>query len=216
MSGGERDWSPDWLRNNLGLPPPSVVMEGATSLAEALAKIEGPTKTGYKYIYVSGERFQAKPYIRPGVQRGLGSFATAEEGAKQVLKLCYGDIPLPPSPKKDRNKRNDGPRMRIRRKGGCSYTSHLTLQLDRVVYRVLAEGPDRRKSRPKIVKVASTGVRKQRSVPLRQHSPQPPAVASPALRAQEDEWSTLMPMVYVDAVEAIGAADATVVAFTAM
>ena len=122
-------WSPEWMRQHLGLPPPDTVVDEATVLQETLAKLKEPTKTGFKYIYKSGERFQSKPYIRPGVQRSLGNFTSAEEAAQEIVRLCYGCIPLPPSPSKDRAKRGEGPRPRIRRKGAAPILSPCLLSL---------------------------------------------------------------------------------------
>jgi hypothetical protein len=120
MAGaGGGAWSPAWMRQHLGLPPPDTVVDEATVLQETLAKLREPTQTGFKYTYKSGKRFQSKPYIRPGVQRTLGNFSSAEEAATQIIRLCYGCISLPPSPKKDRAKRGEGPRPRQRRKGAA-------------------------------------------------------------------------------------------------
>ena len=114
MAGEGRCWSPEWMRQHFGLPPSDTVVDEATVLEESLAKLKEPTKSGFKYIYKSGERFQSKPYIRPGVQRSLGNFTSAEDAAIAILRLCYCGIPLPPSPKKDRAKRGEGPWPRIR------------------------------------------------------------------------------------------------------
>jgi hypothetical protein len=77
-------WSPAWMRLVLGLPefetfeyPPDC-----RSMAECYVDmIAGPTQTGYKYVYKVGKRFQAKPYVRPGVQRSMASCQSAEEAA---------------------------------------------------------------------------------------------------------------------------------------
>ena len=122
-------WSPEWLRQHLRLPPPDTVVDEATVLEDTLAKLKEPTNSGFKYVYKSGERFQSKPYTRPGVQRSLGNFASAEEAAQEIVRLCYGCIPLPPSPSKDRAKRGEGPRPRIRRKGATPILSPCLLSL---------------------------------------------------------------------------------------
>jgi hypothetical protein len=119
------------MRWHLGLPPPETSME-ETSMEALLAALKENNQSGVKYVYTSGKRFQAKPYIRPGVQRGLGTFDTAREAAEHILRVCYEDEPLPPTPTKDRAKRGEGPRKRIRRKGpACSSLepshSHMSL-----------------------------------------------------------------------------------------
>ena len=86
-------------------------------MEELLAALKENNQSGVKYVYPSGKGFQAKPYIRPGVQRGLGTYKLAREAAERILRVCYEGDPLPPTPTKDRAKRNEGPRKRIRRKG---------------------------------------------------------------------------------------------------
>jgi hypothetical protein len=99
-----------------------------TSMEALLAALKENNQSGVKYVYTSGKRFQAKPYIRPGVQRSLGSFDTAREAAEHILRVCYEGEPLPPTPSKDRAKRGEGPRKRIRHKGAAPlsnpYMSH--------------------------------------------------------------------------------------------
>ena len=139
-----------------GLPPPDAVVDEATVVEEALAKLKEPTQTGFRYIYKSGERFQAKPYIRPGVQRSLGNFSSAEEAAIEVIRLCLGCIPLPPSPKKDRAKRGEGPRQRTRRKGAApiplpcllSLLSYLPIDSCAQTVQICANAGRRRRRRP--------------------------------------------------------------------
>ena len=80
-----------------------------------LAALTEPTNSGYKYVYKSGERWQAKPYVKPGVQRGLGTFDTKEEAAEEILSLAYEGLPLPPTPK-PRGKRGAGRQPRVRTK----------------------------------------------------------------------------------------------------
>ena len=63
MAGEGGAWSPEWMRQHLGLPPPDTVVDETMVLQETLAKLKEPTKTGFKYIYKSSERFQSKPYI---------------------------------------------------------------------------------------------------------------------------------------------------------
>ena len=76
--------------------------------------IAGPTKTGYKYVYKVGKRFQAKPYVRPGVQRSIASCESAEAAAAAIILLAYGILPLPPSPVKDKPKIIKPKRQRVK------------------------------------------------------------------------------------------------------
>ena len=110
-------WSPTWMRRVLGLPeletfkyPPDC-----HSIAACYVDmIAGPTKTGYKYVYKVGKRFQAKLYVRPGVQRSLASCRSAEEAAVEIILLAYGMRPLPPSPVKDKPKICKPKRQRVK------------------------------------------------------------------------------------------------------
>ena len=53
-----------------------------------LVALEEKNQSGVKYVYLSGKHFQAKPYIRPDVQHGLGTFDTASEAAERILRVC--------------------------------------------------------------------------------------------------------------------------------
>ena len=81
-------------------------------LSEAIVLLKTNNKSGYQHVYPvkSGSKpWQAKPYIRPKVQRSLGSFYTAEEAAVAVVHWSLGMLPTPPSPP-GRNRRGEGPR----------------------------------------------------------------------------------------------------------
>ena len=81
---------------------------------KALPFLARPNKSKFRDVFPVGKRWQAKPYIRPGVQRDMGMYGTPEEAAVQVLLyLCTG-IALP-SPKKKRNKRGTGRQPRPKR-----------------------------------------------------------------------------------------------------
>ena len=70
-------------------------------LSEAIVLLKTNNKSGYQHVYPvkSGSKpWQAKPYIRPKVQRSLGSFYTAEEAAVAVVHWSLGMLPTPPSP----------------------------------------------------------------------------------------------------------------------
>ena len=119
-------WSPAWMRKVLGLPeletfeyPP----DGPSTAKGYVYLIAGPTKTGYKYVYKVGKRFQAKVYVRPGVQRNLASCESAEAAAAAILLLAYGIEPLPPSP--DKNKPKIGVMKRQRAKARQDLASPL-------------------------------------------------------------------------------------------
>ena len=115
-AGGARGaWSAAWMREHLGLPDPETTSTVEELQALGLAALVEPIKSGYKYVYPSGERWQAKPYVKPGVQRGLGSFDTKEEAANEILSLAYEGLPLPPTPKA-RGKRGQGRQPRVRAK----------------------------------------------------------------------------------------------------
>ena len=115
-AGGARGaWSAAWMREHLGLPDPETTGTVEELLALGLAALVEPTNSGYKYVYKSGERWQAKPYVKPGVQRGLGTFDTKEDAAKEIISLAYEGLPLPPTPK-PRGKRGQGRQPRVRAK----------------------------------------------------------------------------------------------------
>ena len=115
-AGGARGaWSAAWMREHLGLPDPETIGIVEELLALGLAALTEPTNSGYKYVYKSGERWQAKSYVKPGVQRGLGTFDTKEEAAEEIISLAYEGLPLPPTPK-PRGKRGAGRQPRVRTK----------------------------------------------------------------------------------------------------
>ena len=74
------------------------------------------------YVFLVKSRLRpwlAKPYIRPRVQRSLGSFNTAEEAAEAVVHWSLGILPTPPTrPRhlRGHNRRGEGHRPRDRRK----------------------------------------------------------------------------------------------------
>tara|TARA_B110000046_G_C12758082_1_gene299645 strand:- start:228 stop:620 length:393 start_codon:yes stop_codon:yes gene_type:complete len=112
-------FSKEELLSKVGLPPPQTPEEILEVLERGIVLLKCSSKSGYQYVFPVGSKenpWQAKPYIRPGVQRSLGSFATAEEAATRVLLWMIGDIPDPPTPSKDRNKHGQGRKKRDRRK----------------------------------------------------------------------------------------------------
>jgi len=108
-------WSPAWMRRVLRLPELDTFEHKPDSFSMAMCYVDmiaAPTKTGYSYVYKVGKRFQAKLYVRPGVQRNLSSRASAKEAAADILLLAYGILPLPPSPVKDKPKISKPKRQR--------------------------------------------------------------------------------------------------------
>ena len=103
------------MREHLGLPDPETTGTVEELKELGLAALAEPTISGCKYVYKSGGRWQAKPYVKPGVQCGLGSFDTKEEAAEAILSLAYEGLPLPPTPKA-RGKRGEGRQPRVRAK----------------------------------------------------------------------------------------------------
>ena len=115
------------LVSRVGVPMPTTEAEAEASLAEGIKLLHTCSKSGYLYVLPTASPenpWQAKPYIRPGVQRGLGSFPTREEAAKRVLLWLIGVAPTPPTPDRDRNTRGKGRRPRDRRKPGAPCLPH--------------------------------------------------------------------------------------------
>ena len=115
-------WSQAWVYQQLGKPLdwwPSSEEEGEAFMKQAIGLLATEdTKSGYMEVFLNdgGKSWQAKPYIRPGVQRGLGSFPTKERAAEKVLHFKLGNVPVPPTPKK-RRARGEGRAPRVRRRG---------------------------------------------------------------------------------------------------
>ena len=101
------------------LPDVVTAEDEAAALQRGLDLLRRPTKSGFQDVFPSASKinpWQAKPYVRPHVQRSLGLFATPEEAAIQVLLWIIGRRPTPPSPDGSRNKRGEGKKKRDRRK----------------------------------------------------------------------------------------------------
>ena len=108
------------LPDGLHIPPdycPQSEEECSWLLREAVQLLKTNNSSGYAHVFpVKGRKpWQAKPYIRPRVQRSLGSFYTAEEAAEAVVSHALGLLPTPPTPPA-RNRRGEGRRPRDRRK----------------------------------------------------------------------------------------------------
>lgn len=125
MAGGRTAMAVDGLLRRLGLFCESKE-EAEAQLNLLLDPEKGPellkTKTGYRMVQLTSAKtpaWQAKVYLGPGKQRGLGSFPTPKEAAHMVCLFVAEQVlgkPLPPSPCKDRAKRGEGPRPHKPRK----------------------------------------------------------------------------------------------------
>ena len=86
---------------------PQAPAESEAVLERAIDVVLGKEGgSGYRDVYKGASKvkpWQAKPYIRPKVQRNLGSFPTPEEAAKAVIIWMFGGRPTPPTPTKERN-----------------------------------------------------------------------------------------------------------------
>ena len=108
------------LLEKLGMPLPTCDEEKAEAMERGVDLLLKTTqnKTGFKEVYPvksATHPFQAKLYIRSGVQRQIAVCKTAREAAKQVLGWMLGEIDDPPTPP-PRNKKGLGRRPRDRRK----------------------------------------------------------------------------------------------------
>ena len=94
---------------------------GRVSVVElAIDLLKTDNASGYHSVFKVASNtkpWQAKVYLRPKTQRNLGSFATRDAAARQVIKWMFKIIPIPPSPLQDRNARGAGRKKRDRRKG---------------------------------------------------------------------------------------------------
>jgi hypothetical protein len=116
------EWTQAALLSRLDLPaewvPSSEAdMQWFETQCIDLLRVSG-SKSGFWCVYpaAGANPWQAKPYVGPGKQRHLGTFATALDAAKALFWWLVRGEKLP-SPKKERNKRGEGRRIRIRRKG---------------------------------------------------------------------------------------------------
>ena len=113
--------TPEALLEALGVPWPQTEADVTTVEERAIDLLKTNTKSGYCCVLPVNSKtnpWQAKPYIRPKVQRSLGSFPTARDAARRVLHWMLGIIQTPPSPNPDRNHRGEGKRKRDRSNHG--------------------------------------------------------------------------------------------------
>ena len=117
----ERMMKPEALLEALGVPWPETEAEVTAVEERAIDMLKTDSKSGYLYVLPvksSSNPWQAKPYIKPKVQRSLGSFPTARDAARCVVHWVLGIYPTPPSPHTDRNRRGEGRRKRDRSNHG--------------------------------------------------------------------------------------------------
>ena len=103
---GRNGRRPSTLRR-LGKPAgwvPPTAEEAEAAFQAAIDLLRAPTKSGFSEVYPVGQRWQAKPYVKPGSQRSAGYFSSARAAAIQVFMIKMGYEPWPPSPKKGMNK----------------------------------------------------------------------------------------------------------------
>ena len=109
------------LCERLGIPVPSTEEGISAAVDQGIQLLKTDSISGYTAVYrvsSSDNPWQAKPYIRPKVQRSLGSFDTKEMAAAAVLFWAIGMLDTPLTPDKQRSKRHDGRRAL----GVCSST----------------------------------------------------------------------------------------------
>ena len=132
------DWSNAGIMRRLGKPAdwwPADGIDSAESAAlhqQCIDLLRSPkTISGYEEVYRVGKKWQAKPYISPGIQRSLGLFDSPRDAAERVFQYHAGWKALPPAPA-PRNKRGQGKKKRIGKKAapeprscspGCSSTA---------------------------------------------------------------------------------------------
>ena len=137
-------WSHAEILVRLGLPPDYVPATGDEAIAIFEKAVDllrtSETKSGYQEVYPMRKRWQAKPYLEPGDQRNLGSFATPRSAAMEVLSFKMGSTPLPQKgPPKAKGGTAEQPRRRPSKASrlpaaGSSpvtvHATHLNVQVD--------------------------------------------------------------------------------------
>ena len=180
-AGGKVPRSLPELCRRLGIPVPTTDAGIAAACERGIFLLKAGNTSGYMNVFAvdsADNPWQAKPYIRPKVQRSLGSFPKKELTAGAVMLWAIGWLPSPPTPSKDRNKRNEGRRVRDRRRSQglqplepfthtcrSRHASPLLTDASRVNHTGLRVGE--KKPRPKKAKRALP-------VPQRQPEPQQP------------------------------------------
>ena len=106
------------LCERLGIPVPSTEAGISAAVNHGTQLLRSDSISGYTAVYrvaSSDNPWQAKPYIRPKVQRSLGSFDTKEMAAAAVLYWAIGmlDSPLAPDKQRSRTAQSSGRREQI-------------------------------------------------------------------------------------------------------
>ena len=117
-------WSHESVLRRLGKPPgwvPATAEEAEAAFEAAIDLLcDQSTKSGYKEVYAVGERWQAKPYVKPGSQRSAGYFASPRAAALRIFEIKMGYEPPPRSPKKGMNKHGMGRKPVARKRSSSS------------------------------------------------------------------------------------------------
>ena len=120
-------WSQAQVLRRLGKPAdwvPPTAEEAEAAFEAALDLLRASTKSEYSEVYPVGNRWQAKPYVKPGSQRSAGYFSSPRQAAVRVFMIKMGYEPQPRSPKKGMNKHGQGrkpvPRQRCRTSKGAT------------------------------------------------------------------------------------------------
>ena len=177
------------MLEKLGRTEWPTLLEEVEALVEQVV-VHLKTEKGYLHVTPSQSKnkpWQARTSGKQCGQRSLGCFGTPEAAARAVAKWILGIVPTPPTPDKDRSKRNEGPRKKDRcNHGKGPGPPPIPPTLFSQSYPSLAGGPDLRTSehRPKkarraLEKAASA---EENSMPM---------------LAPDSEWERLNAMLYV-------------------
>ena len=63
-----------WILEKIGMTLDEAALDPELFFVEALPHIKRYNKSGYRDVFPVGDKWQAKPYIRPKVQRGMGLY----------------------------------------------------------------------------------------------------------------------------------------------
>ena len=74
-----------WVLAKIGMTEAEAVADENTFLKHALRVLDRPNKSGYRDVFPVGDKWQAKVYVRPKVQRNVGLYETKVEAAVGVL-----------------------------------------------------------------------------------------------------------------------------------
>ena len=113
-----------WILHHVGMTMEKAAADEEAFFQAAITHLARPNKSKFRDVFPVGKRWQAKPYIRPGVHSVTWA-CTAPRRRPPCrcsstylylsldLYLCTGIVP--PSPKKKRNKRGTGRQPRPKR-----------------------------------------------------------------------------------------------------